>query len=208
MCNTINLYWQTNKHWHLFLCNICNTQALNVNFFPWFAACFSLTADGAPYCESPELKPGLGGWAVKLHVPTSTLQILHKLAIQASVMPCSSSHQRPHQGALVFKSGYHAQVQKHKKRVVFSWRSMFYRAMFRVSKTATINKRAFFRPIKNAMRVCLFCYNKYVIRVAYSHVHYMDTMTLIFGLKLAKSGSFFMALCSKVRVWFGTHILD
>ena len=48
-----------NKHWHLFPCNIRITRALDVDFFPWFAACSSLTAGGAPYCEFPELLSGL-----------------------------------------------------------------------------------------------------------------------------------------------------
>ena len=37
---------------HLFLCNIHIMRDLDVNFFPWFAVCFSLKAGGTPYCIS------------------------------------------------------------------------------------------------------------------------------------------------------------
>ena len=51
-----------NKHWHLFPSNICITRALDVNFFPWFAVCFSLTVGDARYCESLELLCGQLAW--------------------------------------------------------------------------------------------------------------------------------------------------
>ena len=47
-------------------------------------------------------------------------------------------------GPLVFKGGYNAQVQKHRKRVVFQGEARIVQAVFRVSKTAKIKKKGMF----------------------------------------------------------------
>ena len=47
-------------------------------------------------------------------------------------------------GALDFKVGYHAQVQKHRKRVVFHGEARAARPVFRVSKTSRIKKKGMF----------------------------------------------------------------
>ena len=51
-------------------------------------------------------------------------------------------------GALVFKGGYHARVQKHGKRVVFHGEARAARPVFRVSKTAEIKKKGMFFKAK------------------------------------------------------------
>ena len=51
-------------------------------------------------------------------------------------------------GALVFKGGYHARVQKHRKRVVFHGEASAARPVFRVSKTAKIKKKGMFFKAK------------------------------------------------------------
>ena len=44
-------------------------------------------------------------------------------------------------GALIFKGGYHARVQKHGKRVVFQGEARIMRAMFRCQKQQKSRKR-------------------------------------------------------------------
>ena len=58
MCNTINLYWQTEHTLVLVPINVRITQAFDVDF-SHDLLCFSLTAGGVPYCESPELSEKL-----------------------------------------------------------------------------------------------------------------------------------------------------
>ena len=57
--------------------------------------------------------------------------------------PCVNSMERQG-GALVFKGGYHARVQKHRKRVVFHGEAHAAQPVFRVSKTAKIKKKGMF----------------------------------------------------------------
>ena len=70
-------------------------------------------------------------------------------------------------GALVFKGGYHARVQKHGKRVVFQGEARTVRAVFRVSKAAKIKKKdMFFRLIENTTYgYMFFTYYKYGINI-------------------------------------------
>ena len=69
-------------------------------------------------------------------------------------------------GALVFKGGYHAQVQKHGKRVVFQGEASKAQAVFRVSKTAKSRERVcFFRLIKIWDKGMFLTIYKYRIRV-------------------------------------------
>ena len=51
-------------------------------------------------------------------------------------------------GPLVFKGGYHARVQKHGKRVVFHGKASAAWPVFRVSKTAKIQKKGVFFKAK------------------------------------------------------------
>ena len=44
-------------------------------------------------------------------------------------------------GPFVFKGGYHARVQKHRKRVVFQGEACTTRAVFRVSEIAKVKKK-------------------------------------------------------------------
>ena len=59
-------------------------------------------------------------------------------------------------GALVFRGGYHARVQKHRKKGGFQGEACTARPVFRVSKMAKIKKKGmFFRLIKKyKKKVC------------------------------------------------------
>ena len=70
-------------------------------------------------------------------------------------------------GPLIFKGGYHARVQKHRKRVVFQGGASTAWAILRVSKTAKIKKKGIFFKANKKIRDkgMFFTYYKHGIRV-------------------------------------------